>query len=221
MLSVSFRRHGRVALLVRLVAVGAFWVITRGVQAQSGMTLTVQLQDTTAQPIVGATVRLIDAADRTPIGAQVTTDRGRAVFPALQPRAVRVVVAGVLADGTPLHQVGLDADGIWIELPHHAWQMVLVTDPDGAVFPELSLAGAGAADGEDQAAITAGTFGSPATPTPTSERGRHAPIAPTGTALQPTATATTAAGGELALALGWLVALGVALGLIIVYGRRL
>ena len=219
MKTVTYRRHARRSLLALLSAVVVLFTSALDVaHAQAGVTLTVQLRDVVAQPVAGSTVRVIDVANGRVLAEEITSASGSAAFWALRPGAVRITVAGTLPDGTALRQIGLDTNGIVVAMPQAPWTMALQVDGDGTVVPDLSLDGAGAADGADHAAIQAGTFGHPATPTP--ERPRLAPTAPTGTALHPAATGGTTA-GEGALALGWLAVLGVALGLIIVYGRRL
>lgn len=214
---LPFHLRGRGCLLV---AACTLWLTALGtVQARSSMTLTVQLRDTAQQPFAGATVRLFDAATGTPLGAQVTTDRGQAVFAELQPGAVRVVVAGVLADGTPLRQVGLDADGIRVELPRQAWQMELMADVDGAVVPELSLDGAGAADGADHTAIMEGTFGSTTTATPTPNRPPVPTAAAVGRGMEP-AAASAPSSAELVSATAWMLVVCLAFVAVMRYGRR-
>lgn len=121
--------------------------------------LTVLLRDTAGQPIADAAVRVIDAASLQPLANGRTNGSGSSTIFDLPTTTIRVVVEGVLPDGTPLVLLGQDAEGIRVTLPPTLWLMDLRVAADGTVFPDMGLTGAGAADGADHVGIVTGTFG--------------------------------------------------------------
>ncbi len=185
-------------------------------------TLTVQLRDTVDQPIAGAAVRVIEASTLQALANSHTDGSGMATFVDVPTTTIRVVVEGVLPNGTPLALLGQDAEGIWATLPPSRWLMDLRVDTDGTVFPDMGLSGAGAADGDDHTAITNGTF-TYTTPMASSTATTMPPSMPTAAAIVTSGEdeAPSAVTYEFVVGLMFMLVFGSAIAAIIVFGRRL
>lgn len=136
------------------------------------MVLTVLVRDTLDQPLAGIEVRVIEAASGQPIAEGSTDGDGKLVLPTMPPAVVRVIVSGTLPSGTPLRLLGQDTRGIWVNLPNSAWLMDLRVDTDGAVFPDMGAASAGAVDGAEAPALA-----QPSEPTRSLGRPSSVPLA--------------------------------------------
>ena len=207
-----------------LGVLGLLWVGFSGLahgQATT-TTLTVQLRDTADQPIAGAAVRVLEASTLEPLANSYTDGNGMATFVDVPTTTIRIVVEGVLPNGTPLVLLGQDAEGIWVTLPPSRWLMDLRVDMDGAVFPDMGLSGAGAADGDDHAAIANGTFAQ-ATPAASSRAVIMPPSMPTAAAVVTSSEDEdpSAETYEFVVGLMFMLVFGLAIAAIIVFGRRL
>lgn len=106
------------------------------VQAQGAVTLVVRLRDLTSVGVVGAQITVRDAAGAHELARATTDQHGRTSIVLPELAAVRVAVAGVLPDGTPLVQRGQDSQGIWLMLDGPQVALDLRIEPDGAVVPD-------------------------------------------------------------------------------------
>jgi len=206
-------------LLVLAGAIGLALLAPGAAAAQkTSITLVVRLWTTEDAPVPLARVQVIDAQSDRLINEGTTDGVGEARFAEMPVAEIRVVVSGRRPDGTPLHQVAQDARGIWVRLPARNWTMDLRADIDGAVFPDLGIAGGGAVDGLDATAIAQGVFELPTAPRATAfppARTRQAIVVPAAAALGPDLPADPREVSDATLRPGWDitgVALLVALG---------
>jgi hypothetical protein len=102
-------------------------------------TLTVTLRDLAGIGIAKATITIRDERGLVDLASAITDARGVALLPDLDAAIIRVGVAGMLADHTPLRQRGLDAHGIWFALDGMQNQLDLRVEPDGAVIPDPAM----------------------------------------------------------------------------------
>lgn len=99
--------------------------------------LVVELRAWDGSAIGGVNVLLTDRSGTTLLGRAQTNSSGIAQFGPLPTSELRVLLQGQLADGTALLQPGLDAQGMAVFLEGPAMTLVLRSERDGMVRPDL------------------------------------------------------------------------------------
>ncbi|HEU4324849.1 MAG TPA: hypothetical protein VFS21_17015 [Roseiflexaceae bacterium] len=100
--------------------------------------LPLELRDVNGAP-VAATVQVRDDAGQLLDERAIDPTSGQVSLCALPGgAAVRVLVRGQLADGTPLRQSGADAAGVWVWLAGDTAPIRLRVEPTGEVLPDPS-----------------------------------------------------------------------------------
>ena len=99
-----------------------FAVLVRDVSGNGVASVTIQINNTEGEML-----------------ATTTTDaNGGAFFPEIEATMIRVLVRGFLSDGTPLRQLGDDAEGIAFINDSPGLVLDLRVEPDGSVLPDPS-----------------------------------------------------------------------------------
>jgi hypothetical protein len=99
-------------------------------------TLTVSVRDRGGAGVRGVLVTIHDAAGATELARGETAGDGLAQILALPDGALRVMVAGQLADGTPLALRGDDSRGIWVWVEGPSARLDLRVEADGGLTPD-------------------------------------------------------------------------------------
>lgn len=98
--------------------------------------LIVRLRDMAGAGVPGAAIIITDASGATVLARATSDASGAASFGPLPVADVRILVQGRLADGTPLSQPGLDAQGIAVILGGPPTTLELRSEADGTVLPD-------------------------------------------------------------------------------------
>ncbi len=205
-----------------LLALIALAILPMPTLAQSATTtLTVQVRDTADRPLAEIAVRVVGASSREPLGQATTNANGLAIFDAIPASEVRVVLEGTLPSGTALTLIGQDATGIYANLSTSSWLMDLRVDEDGSVFPDLGLNSAGAADGDDHAAIMVGTIPAAMAQTDPNPTERVSVTTESAAGYAEPATDVQVSRVEIFMSLLLALILITSLGALVVFGRRI
>jgi hypothetical protein len=98
--------------------------------------LLVTIRDGQDQGMAGVMVLVRDESGQHELARLRTDERGQARFTGLTEQEVRVAVQGQLPDGTPLIQMGMDAEGIMLILGAPPTMLDLRVEPNGTVLPD-------------------------------------------------------------------------------------
>lgn len=99
-------------------------------------TLTVSIRDRSGVGVSGVFVAIYDPVGAGELARGQTDSDGVAQILALPAGALRVMVAGQLADGTPLALRGDDSRGIWVWVEGASARLDLRVEADGGLTPD-------------------------------------------------------------------------------------